>query len=245
MSITSFDGLTLRGKYYEYEKGAPIELLMHGYRGSMERDMSGGVVRCFKQGRSALCVDHRASGISDGKVITFGVNESRDCVEWVNFIINNIDKDAKIILTGISMGAATVMITAGKELPKNVVAVLADCGYTSAKEIIMNTMRDMKLPPKLLYPFAVLGGKLYGKFDIDETSPIEMMKKCRLPVIFIHGDADDFVPYDMSVRNYEACSSENKKLVTIEGAGHGVCFPVDQEKYLAALSEFFDPLLKK
>ncbi len=244
ISIKSFDGLTLRGKYFEYRKGAPIEILMHGYRGCAERDMSGGVNRCHALERSALVVDHRASGESEGHVITFGIHESRDCVSWVNYIIEHIDKDAKIILTGISMGAATVMIAAAREdLPKNVVGVLADCGYTSAKEIIKKVMREMRLPPNLLYPFVRLGGRLFGHFDVDETSPIESMRRARVPVIFFHGDTDAFVPAEMSAKNYEACVTK-KRLVTINGAGHGLCFPVDKETYFEELKFFFDPLLE-
>ncbi len=245
IAIKSFDGLTLRGKYFEYKKGAPIEILMHGYRGCAERDMSGGVNRCHALERSALIVDHRASGESEGNVITFGINESRDCLSWVNYITEHIDKDAKIILTGISMGAATVMIASAKEeLPKNVVGVLADCGYTSAKQIIKKVMREMRLPPDLLYPFVRLGGRLFGRFDIDETSPVESMKRARVPVIFFHGDTDAFVPIEMSVQNYEACVTK-KRLVTINGAGHGLCFPMNKETYFEELKLFFDPLLEE
>ncbi|MBQ8551982.1 MAG: alpha/beta hydrolase [Clostridia bacterium] len=239
--ITSFDGLKLRGRYYEYKKGAPIELLFHGYRGTAERDLSGGVLRCAKLGRSALIVDHRAGGTSEGNVITFGINESRDAERWVDFILSDIDKDAKIILTGISMGAATVLITAQKPLPKNVVGVLADCGYTSAKAIIKKVMREMHLPANLLYPFARLGARLYGRFDIDETSPIEAMKNSRIPILFIHGDHDDFVPHEMSIENYNACISK-KQIVTVKDAGHGTCYMQDPELYLDSLREFFDPL---
>ena len=243
--IRSFDGLRLYGKYYECKKGAPIELLLHGYRGTAERDVSGGIARCFALGRNALIADHRASGECDGRVITFGVKESDDCLSWLNYIIENIDKDAKIIITGVSMGAATVMITAARdELPSNVVGVLADCGYSSAKAIIKKVMRDMKLPEDLLYPFVKLGARLFGGFDPDSRSPIEAMKKSRVPVIFIHGDTDRFVPYEMSVENYEACTAK-KMLVNIEGAGHGLCFPKDQEKYLRVLREFFDPILEE
>ena len=92
VSITSFDGLTLRGKYYEFQPGAPIELMFHGYRGDAERDLSGGVQRCFKIGRSALIVDQRASGSSDGNVISFGVNEHKDCLRWINLPLKNSDR---------------------------------------------------------------------------------------------------------------------------------------------------------
>lgn len=136
VSIRSFDGLTLCGKYYEYAPGAPIELMMHGYRGKGERDLCGGVQRCFALGRSALVIDQRACGSSQGHVITFGIRESRDCQSWINFIISHFGSDVKIILTGISMGASTVLMAAGHDLPKNVVGVLADCGFTSARDII-------------------------------------------------------------------------------------------------------------
>lgn len=245
VSIRSFDGLLLYGKYYEYEKGAPIELMIHGYRGSAECDLACGRERCFTLGHSALIIDHRACGKSEGNVITFGVLESRDILMWIDYIIEKIDKDAKIILTGISMGASTAMICAGETLPKNVVGVLADCGYSSAKEIIQKVMAEMKLPPKLLYPFAKLAAKLLGHFDLEEKSPIEAMKRCRLPIIFFHGESDNMVPCDMSLKNYEACASKNKKLVTVKGAGHVLSFMVDQENYYKELREFFDPLLKE
>ncbi|MBR6680978.1 MAG: alpha/beta hydrolase [Clostridia bacterium] len=243
VSITSSDGLKLCGKYYEYKKGAPLEILFHGHRGSAERDLSGGVYRCFELGHNALIVDHRASGHSEGKVITFGIKERRDCVDWVNFAINNIDADAKIIITGISMGAATVMMMSAMDLPSNVVGVLADCGYTSSEDIIKKVMRDMKLPADLLYPFARLGARLFGGFDLDEFSPIEAMKKCRLPIIFFHGDTDSYVPCYMSEQNFEACVSDKKRLVIIEGAEHGLCFPAAMEKYVTELGDFFADVL--
>jgi len=243
VSITSYDGMTLRGKYFEYKKGAPIEIMFHGYRGNSERDMSGGVHRCFALGRSALIVDQRAMGKSDGHVITFGNKEKRDAVSWIDYVINSIDGDAKIILTGISMGAATVMEAASLDLPPNVVGVLADCGYTSTREIIKKVMRDIKLPAELFYPFVRLGARLYGGFDPDASSPIDSMKKCTIPVIFYHGDADDFVPCYMSEQCFEACASERKKLVIIKGAGHGLAFPCDRDSYYIALEEFFRPIL--
>ncbi len=237
VSITSFDGLSLSGKYYEYAPGAPIELMFHGYRGAAERDLCGDVQRSFALGRSALIVDQRASGNSEGRVITFGVYESRDCVSWVDFMLRRFGSDVKIILTGISMGAATVMMAAGKPLPPNVVGVLADCGYTSARDIIKKVIRDMKLPATLLYPFVRLGGKLYGGFDVEETPPIEVMKTCKLPVIFFHGDDDAYVPCEMSRLNYEACTSE-KQLVIVPNAGHGLSYMLDGDGYVKALQEF-------
>ena len=240
LEITSFDGLTLRGKYYEYAPGAPVELMFHGYRGNGERDMSGGIQRCFRVGRSALIVDQRSSGHSDGHVITMGIHECRDCLDWLDFAIRKFGPDCKIILTGISMGASTVLMAGGRELPENVIGILADCGYTSAKEILCTIMGQMKIPPAIGYPLAKLGAKLFGKFDLDADAPVEAVKKCRVPVIFFHGESDDYVPAWMSRANYEACASR-KQLVLIPGAGHGLAFPVDQDGYVKALYEFFGP----
>ena len=237
--ITSFDGLKLHGKFYEYESDAPIELMFHGYRGSAERDLCGGVQRCFSLGRSVLIVDQRAGGKSDGHIISFGINESRDCLTWVDYIINNIDKNAKIILCGISMGAATVLLAAGNPLPQNVVGVLADCGYTTAREMIEKTIKEMQLPPKILYPFVRLGGLIFGGFDINKATPSEAVKNCKVPVIFFHGESDNFVPCDMSRRCFDACSAP-KALITVKGADHGLSYVVDEAGYLKTVADFFN-----
>ena len=238
--IKSRDGLTLRGKFYEYAPGAPIELMFHGYRGNAERDLSGGVQRCFQVGRSALVVDQRCSRGSEGHTITFGIREREDCLEWIDFAIEHFGPDVKLILTGISMGAATVLMAAGEELPPNVIGILADCGYNSAKAIIFKVLRDMKLPPVLCYPIVRLGARLFGGFDLEEYSPEEAMKTCKLPVIFFHGGSDNFVPPELSEINFEACNSR-KKLVIIPGAAHGLSYLVDPERYLQELRDFFGP----
>ena len=240
VEITSFDGLKLQGRFFEFAPGAPVEIMFHGYRGSAERDMSGGVHRCFKVRRSALVVEQRCSRSSEGNTITMGINEYRDCLKWVDFTIDYLGKDIKIILTGISMGASTVMLAAGEKLPPNVIGILADCGYTSAKAIMFDVMRKLKLPPKLCYPFVKLGAKLFGHFDLDENAPVEAMKRCTLPVIFFHGEDDDFVPCSMSHENYEACAGR-KRLVTVPGAGHGLSYAVQPQRYLQELRDFFGP----
>ena len=239
MTIRSHDGLTLYGRYYECKSGAPVEILFHGYRGNAERDMSGGVDRCFRMGRNALIVDQRASGHSGGSTTTFGINEAKDCLRWVDHAIERFGKDVRLILTGVSMGAATVMIASGEKLPDNVLYTLADCGYTSAKEIIKRVIREMGLPATLLYPFVKLGALIFGHFNIDETSPIEAVKHATVPIVFIHGDKDDFVPPDMSERLYEVCPTR-KMLSLIPGAGHAVAFPHNMELYLDTLNEFWD-----
>ena len=242
--IKSFDGLSLRGKYYETQKGAPIELMFHGYKGNAERDLCGGVFRAFALGHNAFIIDHRASGQSEGNVITFGVNEYKDCLRWVDFAISQFGADVELILTGISMGAATVMTAAGFELPENVKFVLADCGYSTAKDIIKKVIRDMKMPDNILYPFVKLGARIFGNFDLEEVSPLESMKKCKVPVIFYHGDTDDFVPCYMSRELYDACTNK-KRIEIISGAGHGLCYPKSKDQYLNAAREFENEIDRK
>ena len=238
VSIISFDGLKLSGKYYEYAPGAPVELMFHGYRGSAERDMAGGMHRAFRLGHSALIVDQRCAGGSEGNVISFGINEHRDCLAWLEFAIDYLGSDVRIILTGISMGATTVLMAAGRKLPSNVIGVLADCGFHSAKDVILSVADSMHLPSRLLYPFVKMGAKIFGHFDLEELTAEEAIQCCEVPVIFFHGLDDDYVPSYMSEINYAACKSR-KKLVLIPGAGHGLSFPVAPEQYVNEVHTFF------
>lgn len=238
VEITSFDGITLRGRYYACAPSGPIELMFPGYRGTAKRDMCGGVQRCRALGHNALIVDQRGNGESDGNVITFGNFETKDCRAWIDFVIRRFGPETKIILCGISMGASTVLIAAGGELPKNVIGVLADCGFSTARDIIHKVMDDLKMPKKLLYPFIRLGARMYGGFSLEEHSAAEAVKTCRVPVIFFHGTGDDFVPWEMSRINYENCASE-KRLVLIPDAGHGICCMVDTPRYMQELQDFW------
>ena len=235
--IKSFDGLSLYAKYYEYKKGAPIEIMFHGYRGNAKRDLCGGVQRCFKLERNVLLVDQRASGLSQGRVITFGVNEMRDCVDWVNFAVKQFGKDVKIIMTGISMGASSVLMASSQPLPGNVVSVIADCGFTSAKDIIKKCIADMKLPPALVYPLIKLGARIFGRFKLEDTPAIESVKSCKIPVVFFHGEDDAYVPHYMSKQNHDACTSP-KILVSMPKTGHGMSYLIHPERYLSNLREF-------
>ena len=239
VEIISHDGLTLRGKYYEKDPSLPLEIMFHGYKGNAERDLCGAVERAFAVGRNALIVNQRASGPSDGSVISFGINEKRDCLYWIDFAIKKFGSDVKIVITGISMGAATIMMATGEKLPQNVVGALADCGYTSAKEIIKKVIYEMKLPANILYPFVKLGARLFGKFNLEETSPLEAIRSCNVPIVFVHGDDDAFVPCEMSKRLYNECSSDKKIFITVPGAGHGLAYPKDREGYVNQLNAIY------
>ena len=153
IKIKSYDGLTLYGIYYEFFKGAPVEIMFHGYRGSAERDLCGGLQRCKELKRNVLTVDQRGHGRSDGNIISFGIKERYDVQSWANYAYERFGDSVKLIITGISMGSSTVTMASSLELPKTVVGVVADCGYSSAKEIIKIVVKQLKLSPTIFYPF--------------------------------------------------------------------------------------------
>lgn len=237
-TIKSHDNLNLYGKYFESFKDAPIEIMFHGYRGSGERDLSTGIRRAKSCGRNVLIVDQRSHGKSDGHTISFGIKERYDCLSWVNFVVKEFGSDIKIILTGISMGAATVMMASNLDLPKNVIGILADCGYDTPRNIIKKYIYDMKLPGNFFIPFVKLGGLIFGHFNLDKVTPLSCVKEAKVPIIFIHGESDTFIPYQMSENLYKACSSR-KHLVIIKNAEHGVSYLEDPITYVNELNNFF------
>ena len=238
METTSFDGLKLYAKYYDCHSKV-IEIMFHGYRGNSERDLCGGIRRAFALNHNVLLVDQRASSLSDGHVITFGIKERKDCLTWAKLVSEKFGPDYKIILTGVSMGAATVIMASELDLPSNVVGVLADCSYSSPKEIIKKVLRQIKFPTFIFYPLIKIGAKLFGDFDLEEASPIEAIKNAKVPVILFHGTEDKMCPYQMSVELNEA-NPNNTKLILIEKAGHCLGYLIESELYLNSMREFFD-----
>lgn len=237
----SEDGLLLHARYYVSEVGAPVEIQCHGYRGNCYRDFCGGLQLALERGHNVLLIDQRAHGSSEGKCLSFGILERKDCRCWVNYINRRCGETTKIILVGISMGAATVMMATELDLPENVVGVVADCGYTSPESIIRKVMKDMKIP-QAFYPVIAASAKIYGHFDLSESTPLQAMSKCKIPVVFVHGEADDFVPYEMTLENYEACASK-KALVSVPEAGHGLSYMVNLELYREGVDAFLKEVL--
>ena len=181
--ITSYDGTKLAARYYHLSDSAPLQIQFHGYRSTAVRDFSGGFQLAQKMGRNLLVVDQRAGGKSGGNTICFGIKEKYDCLEWIKYAIKRFG-NIPIMLTGVSMGAATVMLAAGEPLPENVIGVLADCGYTSTKDIIKKVIRDMHLPAGPIYPLVRLGARLFGGFDPEATSPIDTRTEAKIQKAF-------------------------------------------------------------
>ena len=241
--VTSYDGLRLFGKCYIASADAPWLIMLHGYRSGAERDFCGGLKFGIDSGFNVLLVDQRAHGKSEGKCLTFGIKERYDCLTWTNYVISQAGGSCKIALYGMSMGAATVLMAAGSGLPKNVACIVADCGYTSPKAIIKKVIREMHYPVFPTYALVRLGGMLFGGFDIEEYSAVQAMEKCDIPVLFIHGDDDRFVPCDMGRENHRHCRAEGKKLLIVPNAGHGMSYMSDKRAYLGTVSEFLKSAL--
>lgn len=239
--ITSFDGLKLAGRYYHVKDGAPLQIQMHGYHGSAIRDFCGGNKLAREMGHNTLVIDERAHGKSEGTTITFGINERHDCLSWINYACKRFG-NIPIIICGVSMGAATVLMASELDLPDNVVGILADCPYSSPKEILCKVCGDMHYPPKLAYPFLRLGAKIYGHFDFTTASPVEAVKHAKVPICIIHGEADDFVPTQMSHDIHTVCASQ-KYIHTFPDAGHALSFIIDNERYGKVSTEFIQMCL--
>lgn len=234
--IKSRDGLVLFARYYHVKDGAPLEIQFHGYRGLSVRDLSASGKECHISGYNLLLVDQRAHGNSEGSVITFGIKERFDCLDWVDWAVSRFGREQKIILYGISMGAATVIMAAGEPLPDNVVGVIADCPYSSATDIIARVGKRLHIPAPITRIIAPIGARVFGGFNLNESSPVRAARRTDLPILLIHGEADNFVPCDMSREIYAA--NRNIELFTVPGAGHGFAFLVDTEGYRARVEAF-------
>ena len=237
IQIKSFDNTTLRGRYYHNRDGAPLMLLFHGYRSCALRDCAGGFVLAKKLGFNVLAVDQRAHGGSGGKTITFGILERHDCRCWADFAAQHLSHDAPILLSGLSMGAATVLMASQLPLPKTVVGIIADCPYSSPGMIIQKVCVDRKIPPKLAYPFILLGARVFGGFNLQETSAVEAVQKANVPLLLLHGEDDRFVPCCMSREICDA-SDGNCQLHAFPNAGHGLCYMTDPVRYEHAIFKF-------
>jgi len=242
VTITSRDGISLVGRYYHVKDGAPVSIIFHGYRSTLGTDCNGGYSMSVRRGYNVLVVYQRAHRESGGRTITFGVKERFDCLDWIEYINNRFGENTKILLMGLSMGAATVLMAAGLDLPANVRGVMADCGFSSPKEILQEVIKQMKFPLRITYFFVRMSARIFGHFDPEEASAVEALKNAKVPVLIIHGDDDRFVPSRMSHDNYEACASA-KEILIVPGAGHGLSYCVDARAYEKAVEDFMDRVL--
>ncbi len=244
VSIRSFDGLELSGRYYHRADGAPLAICCHGYRGTPSRDFSGGAILYRELGFNLLMIEQRAHLDSKGNAITLGIKERRDCLDWIDYCIRRFGEETQIVLTGISMGAATVLMVSGMQPPKNVKGIIADAPYTSPKAIMQSVLKGLKLPIWLVYPFLRLGTWLYSGVDLSDPSAdvVSAVKRSTVPILLIHGEADWFVPCRMG-REIAAAAPDCITLETFPNAGHGLSFLIDEPRYEAITKAFLARVL--
>ena len=228
-------------RLHSYEVKAKKEskvwvIAVHGYT-----DSAYFMVEAAKQflnyGYNVLMPDLRAHGKSEGRYIGMGWPDRLDLMQWIDYLIATYG-NIKIILYGISMGAATVMMTSGERLPSNVRVVIEDCGYTSAWEEFAYELKTLFHMPTFpaLYNANVIT-KIRAKYSLKKASAIKQVAKSKTPTLFIHGDKDKFVPFYMLDKLYDAASCKKEKLV-IKNAGHAEAQRVEPERYWRVVRRF-------
>ncbi|MCX4315350.1 MAG: alpha/beta hydrolase [Lachnospiraceae bacterium] len=247
LTVRSYDGLMLKGTLFpaDVDAATKIILAVHGYRNRGEREFAAMAPFFHRLGYHLVLVDDRAHGESEGDYIGYGWQDHFDCETWIDYLIERFGKEAEIVLYGISMGAATVMITAGDRLPGQVKGVIADCGYTSAMDQFRFVLKTVyHLPAFPLLPLTRRLTRRKAGYDFEDCDAKTALGRAELPFLFIHGDRDDFVPTSMGKENFEACTSKEKEFLLIEGAGHAQSYFVDTKRYEKAVEEFLSKLEK-
>jgi fermentation-respiration switch protein FrsA (DUF1100 family) len=238
--ILSDDSLRLYGRYFDNNSDKTI-LLFHGYRSSSAHDFCGALKFYYENGFNILLADQRSHGKSQGKLITFGVKESYDVVDWCEFI-NSKYAPKNIVLSGVSMGASTVLFALKHKLPQNVKCVIADCGFTSPADIIRKVaIERFKIDARFYLPFLNAFTKIFGKFSVYEDTK-EVLKNNKLPVMFIHGEKDTFVPVEMTRMALQS-AGKNGKAIFVENADHGVSFLVEPQRVSTEILSFLSNTL--
>ncbi len=239
VTIKNRKGITLHGMEFRNPENTNVwVIVLHGWTNA-KREVSSYAMEHYKRGFNVLIPDLRGHGNSESKYVTMGWLDRLDVVDWTESIVKENPK-AKIILHGVSMGAATTMMTTGEKLPENVVMAIEDCGFMGVKEIFTDRCkRKYHLPPKLVMPQASLVCKLVNGFFFGEASCIKQLKKSKTPTLFLHGDKDDFVLLSNLEPVYNACAAEKEKYI-IRGAEHALSSHWFHEEYWSVVNDFVD-----
>ena len=235
--IESYDKLQLHS-YVVTQNSNKWAIVVHGYGGSGKL-MSDKSKYFYDMGYNVLIPDLRGHGKSEGDYIGMGWKDRLDIISWINFIIKE-NPNAEIVLHGTSMGAATVLMTSGENLPSNVKAIVADCAYTSAwDEFSYQLETYLKVPSYYILNVTNMVTKLKAGYSLKEASALESVKKATVPILFIHGDKDKFVPYSMMDKLYDATNSPKEKL-TIDGGEHANSDLVSPFLYWLTVEDFLN-----
>lgn len=239
LSLTSFDDLLLQGYYLPADKPTGnTAIIAHGYASKAKYMAAYAKYYHDTLGYNVLMPDARGHGASEGNYIGFGWNERKDYLRWIDYLLKLQGPNTKIVLHGVSMGGATVLMTSGEEMPDQVKAVIADCGYTSAKDMLTYQLKRMYgLPSFPIIPATSLLTKILAGYSFGEASALEQVKKTELPILFIHGEEDTFVPVRM-VHELYAAAHGDKELYLVPNAEHGNAYAKDPRTYEGKVSGF-------
>ena len=243
--ITSYDGLKLHGLYIPAENPKACVILFHGFRSSGPQDFGALLPFYNKSGFSTLLIDQRACGESEGKYITFGVKERQDALSWAQYIDQRFVGSLPIVLHGLSLGGATVMMSADLPFPKSVVGLISDCGFTSPYGIIAHCAKQwFKLPAFPMVDLLSATAKLFAGFGYKDCSTLDTLANSPLPLFLIHGAKDTFVPAYMSAKNAMAAKNCRGKLIVPE-AGHATSYVMDTAHYEQELLAYLSGILQR
>lgn len=237
VTISSYDGLELVGYYLPVPGSKRTIILFHGFRSNATMDFACVYEYYNGLGLNILTVDQRSHGESAGRLIFYGAKERYDCRDWTQYVRNREGGDHDIFLGGLSMGCTTVLLASALGLPDNVRGIVADCGFTSAWDEFEQILKRRCVPVHPLVESVNFISKLFIGFDFRDCSTLDVMPYCTIPVLFVHGGADQLVPVWMGEKNYEACAAE-KELLIVPEARHGASYLVDMPAYQKALKDF-------
>lgn len=239
VSVKSRDGLKLVGYYFPCENAVRTIVCVNGFRGSGKKDFLMVVRFYHTNGCNVLMVDQRGCGLSEGEMC-FGVMGRYDCISWLQYLTNRFGSTTPFYLDGVSMGAATVLMASCLDLPENVKGIIADCGYTTPWEIMKYASKHIfHVPAFPMLPITNLVYYIRNGYSMRDASATEAVKNSKVPILFVHGDADDFVPTEMSRTNYEACTAP-KHIEIVAGATHAESYMVAKKHCEKVLLKFFD-----
>lgn len=241
--LESYDDLVLKAQYIKHEDDTnKTAVLAHGFRNS--GDNMGKYAKIYYDlGFNILLPDARGHGESEGDYIGYGWHDRLDYLDWLTWLIEDKGAD-EIVVHGNSMGAALVLMLSGEDLPDEVKAIVADSGYSTVKAELAHQLKHIyNLPSFPLLEVTSIITKIRAGYTFEEASAVKQVANNTLPLLIIHGDADDLVPTAMAYEIYEAAGGD-KELWIVPDVGHTKAFEIVTEEYQHRVSEFIERVLE-
>lgn len=236
ITMTSEDHLKLNGYYIDQDSDICV-IMIHGYRVD-SASLISPIKKIKKQNYNILAIDLRGHGKSEGDYIGMGWDERKDVLKWIDYLITKNPR-LSIFLYGISMGGATVMNVSGEKLPHQVKGIIEDCGYTDVWNVFKEHIDMNETKSEIFLRMASLVTLIRAGYRLEDVQPIEQVKKSKVPLLFIHGDEDNFIPSEMVYQLYHATKCE-KELLVVKGAGHADSYSKDPQIYYRTIYHFIE-----